>query len=169
MNEMEWQAAERKRKTFLWSWLASMEWNEWNAAPSRSRAARQAKKSTNNSFFMKMNCGCFRGGGPNCSSFLWVMGWGWAPRQLAHKEDERAPSSQRAIQLIYSFLHSLFSLFSTKQLHSIPQRKWGLNWSVVCLFSLVCWDELVCCLLFGGLRAARSQSKQAIHPFNFIN
>jgi len=27
------------------------------------KAARQAKKSTNNSFFMKMNWGCFRGGG----------------------------------------------------------------------------------------------------------
>ena len=48
-DEMERQAAERKRKTFLWSWLASVKWNQ--STPHQRAQSEAASQQINLSFF----------------------------------------------------------------------------------------------------------------------
>ena len=96
-DEMEW-----KQTLFLeLNWFngrkecRAMKWNQPTHRTKQPTAARQAKKSTNNSFFMKMNCGCFRGVGG--LSFLFV-GYGLLRQPMLRKEGRQAQPSTHSIK-----------------------------------------------------------------------
>ena len=136
--------------------LASVKWSEWNAAPSSSRAARQAKGATNNS---SINCGwAWKASNwldwvlPTRREFVWFVfvdfGWVMSAAALHGSAQKKTSQTTNQTQFLFQFILSSQTT-QTTPIHQMNQIERFIWLDLVCLF----FSSLLWVMAGGPLRS----------------